>query len=263
MEQIQHDAYGSVILSAVPMFFDKRLPRPGRRALVPPGGKDGAAMRRAGAGARCRHLGISRPQAHPHPFRPPCAGPGLSRAGAIAARLGFSDRAQHWNGLADQVGDVILERCWNEKRQAFTAAIDIDDMDASVLLLPELGLIDSADPRFASHGGGHRAGSGARPPCAALCRGGRFRPAGIRIPGLPLLADRRACACWAAREEARDRFKDALALRNHYGLFAEDINPQTGALWGNFPQTYSMAGLILSAMRLSKSWEERYWHASS
>jgi len=64
-------------------------------------------------------------------------------------------------------------------------------------------------------------------------------------------------------EEARARFKDALALRNHYGLFSEDIDPKTGTLWGNFPQTYSMAGLILSAMRLSKSWEERYWHASS
>ena len=30
-------------------------------------------------------------------------------------------------------------------------------------------------------------------------------------------------------------------------------------LWGNFPQTYSMAGLILTAMRLSRSWEDRYW----
>ena len=39
---------------------------------------------------------------------------------------------------------------WNEKRQAFTAAEGIDDMDASVLLLPELGLIDAHDPRFAS-----------------------------------------------------------------------------------------------------------------
>ena len=52
--------------------------------------------------------------------------------------------------LADKIGGVILERCWNDKRKAFTAAADTDDMDASVLLLPELGLIDSADPRFVS-----------------------------------------------------------------------------------------------------------------
>ena len=49
------------------------------------------------------------------------------------------------------------------------------------------------------------------------------------------------------------------ARRNRYGLLSEDIHPQTGALWGNFPQTYSMAGLILTAMRLSRSWEDRYW----
>jgi GH15 family glucan-1,4-alpha-glucosidase len=47
--------------------------------------------------------------------------------------------------------------------------------------------------------------------------------------------------------------------RNRYGLLSEDVDPQTGVLWGNFPQTYSMAGLILSAMRLSRSWEDRYW----
>ena len=51
------------------------------------------------------------------------------------------------------------------------------------------------------------------------------------------------------REEARDLFVDALAHRNRYGLLSEDVDPQTGALWGNFPQTYSMAGLILTAMR--------------
>jgi GH15 family glucan-1,4-alpha-glucosidase len=61
------------------------------------------------------------------------------------------------------------------------------------------------------------------------------------------------------REEARDLFVDSLGYRNRYGLLAEDIHPQTGQLWGNFPQTYSMAGLILTAMRLSRTWEDRYW----
>ena len=64
-------------------------------------------------------------------------------------------------------------------------------------------------------------------------------------------------------EEARDMLEGALSHRNRYGLLSEDIHPVTGALWGNFPQTYSMAGLITSAMRLSRSWEDRYWHASS
>jgi len=63
--------------------------------------------------------------------------------------------------------------------------------------------------------------------------------------------------------EARDMFKTALDCRNQYGLLSEDVDPKTGTLWGNFPQTYSMAGLITSGMRLSRSWEDRYWHASS
>ena len=51
-------------------------------------------------------------------------------------------------------------------------------------------------------------------------------------------------------------FVDALKLRNSYGLLSEDVHPATGQLWGNFPQTYSMVGIITTAMRLSKRWED-------
>ena len=261
VEQMQHDAYGSVILSAVPMFFDKRLPHPGGEALFQ------LIEKMAG---KCAELALEpdagiweyrgRKRLHTHSAAMCWAG--LSRAGAIARRLGFEDRATYWSGLADKVGAVILEKTWNEKRQAFAAGADTDDMDASVLLLPELGLIDASDPRFAST-------------VAAieqdLVRGRHvMRYAAADDFGLPE-SEFLVCRFWlidalcliGRRDEARQRFEDALSLRNHYGLFAEDIHPQTGALWGNFPQTYSMAGLILSAKRLSKSWEERYWHASS
>ena len=135
-------------------------------------------------------------------------------------------------------------------------------MDASVLLLPELGLIDAKDPRFASTVAAIE---------SDLLRGQHvLRYAAEDDFGLPeteflvcrfWLID--ALAALGRHEEARDRFEHALSLRNSYGLLAEDIHPQTGALWGNFPQTYSMAGIILSAMRLSQSWEDRYWRASS
>jgi len=259
--QTQHDAYGSVILSAVPMFFDKRLPHPGGEPLFRLVEK---MARQCAALALEPDAGIweyrGRKRIHTHSAAMCWAG--LSRAGAIAQRLGFADRAQHWNGIADKVGSVILERCWNEKRKAYTAAIDTEDMDASVLLLPELGLLDSADPRFASTVAAIE---------SELVKGRHvLRYAAQDDFGLPE-SEFLVCRFWlidalcllGRQDEARDRFEDALALRNHYGLFAEDIDPKTGQLWGNFPQTYSMAGLILSAMRLSKSWEERYWHASS
>ncbi|MBL28654.1 MAG: glucoamylase, partial [Rhodospirillaceae bacterium] len=56
--------------------------------------------------------------------------------------------------------------------------------------------------------------------------------------------------------EAREMFEELLGCRNHLGLLSEDIAPETHELWGNFPQTYSMVGIINSALRLSRSWEE-------
>ncbi len=61
------------------------------------------------------------------------------------------------------------------------------------------------------------------------------------------------------RDEARRLFERMLARRNHLGLLSEDIDTKTGDLWGNYPQTYSLVGLIVCAMRLSKSWEETFW----
>ncbi len=55
-------------------------------------------------------------------------------------------------------------------------------------------------------------------------------------------------------------FVDALKLTNSYGLLSEDVHPATRELWGNFPQTYSMAGIINSATRLSITWEEAWSH---
>ncbi|HYV88560.1 MAG TPA: glycoside hydrolase family 15 protein, partial [Candidatus Polarisedimenticolia bacterium] len=68
-----------------------------------------------------------------------------------------------------------------------------------------------------------------------------------------------ALAASGRREEARGLFESVLARRNHLGLLSEDIDPVTGELWGNYPQTYSLVGLILCAMRLSRSWEEAFW----
>ena len=71
------------------------------------------------------------------------------------------------------------------------------------------------------------------------------------------------CSLWYVRtlhrlgrqEEAREVFEHLLKKRNHLGLLSEDIHPVTGELWGNFPQTYSMVGLIQAARTLSRPWE--------
>jgi len=67
---------------------------------------------------------------------------------------------------------------------------------------------------------------------------------------------RRGCRPAASAKFSANRFERRVARRNPVGLLSEDIDPASGTLWGNFPQTYSMVGLINSAVRLSKSWEE-------
>lgn len=58
------------------------------------------------------------------------------------------------------------------------------------------------------------------------------------------------------QDEARQLFQHILRYRNHVGLLSEDIDVHTKELWGNFPQTYSMVGLINSAIRLSIDWSD-------
>ncbi len=259
--QDQHDTYGSVILAAAPMFFDRRLPRMGDAGLfrrIEPLGEKAAAL------ALTPDSGIwefrGRKRIHTHSAAMCWAG--CHRLEAIAAHLGLADRAQYWGAIATKLSDELLARAWNEKRKAFTAAVDCDDLDASVLLLADLGLIEPNDPKFVST---------VEVVEKELRREQHvMRYIGSDDFGFPETAFL-ICRFWlidalwmiGRRDEARDRFVDALKLRNRYGLLSEDVHPTTGALWGNFPQTYSMAGLILTAMKLSRSWEDRYWRGSS
>ena len=188
---------------------------------------------------------------------------GCQRLGAIANNLGLADRARilEHDRRQDRRGGA-LQRAWNPKRNAFSAAFDSDDLDASALLLAEIGLIAPDDPRFVST-------------VKAIERELRrdfhvMRYVAADDFGLPETAFL-ICRFWlidamweiGRREEARDMFVDALRLRNRYGLLSEDVHPVTGKLWGNFPQTYSMSGLILTAIKLSRSWGDRYWRGSS
>jgi GH15 family glucan-1,4-alpha-glucosidase len=63
-------------------------------------------------------------------------------------------------------------------------------------------------------------------------------------------------AAMGRHQEARAIFDAMLSCRNNAGLLSEDIDPATGELWGNYPQTYSLVGIINSAVHLSRTWEE-------
>jgi GH15 family glucan-1,4-alpha-glucosidase len=255
--QVQHDTYGSIILAATPMFFDRRLPRPGDEGLFHLLEKLGNLAARL---AFEPDAGIweyrGRSRVHTHSAAMCWAG--CNRLGAIATHLGLKREAAHWTKTANAMREELIERAWNPARGAFTAGFGLDDLDASVLLLPELGLLETHDPRFVST---------VKAIERELLRDNHvMRYANEDDFGLPETAFL-VCRFWlidvlwdlGRHEQAREMFDDALKYRNRYGLLAEDIDPVSGELLGNFPQTYSMAGLILTAMRLSRSWEDRFW----
>jgi GH15 family glucan-1,4-alpha-glucosidase len=259
--QNQHDTYGSAILAATPMFFDRRLPRMGDETLfrrLEPLGEWAAKL------ALEPDAGIweyrERRRVHLHSAAMCWAG--CHRLEAIAAHLGLDDRAAYWGAHASRIHGEMLAKGWNEKRGAFTVAFGSEDLDASVLLLAELGAVEATDPRYIS------TVNAIEKELKRDLNVMRYSSADdFGLPETAFLICRfwLIDALWAIgrREDARDMFLDALKLRNSYGLMSEDVHPATGELWGNFPQTYSMAGLILSALRLSKSWEDRYWRGSS
>ena len=253
-EQVQHDVYGSIILAATQLFFDERLVRSGDQVLL---------ERLYRLGKRAVET-FEEPDAGPwefrgrlqrHTFSAAISWAGCDRLSRIAVRVGDNAGAREWRAHADRMREEILRGAWSDERQSFTSAFGNRDLDATALLLPELGLLPATDPRFLK----------TLERIEEELRTGDllFRYKHADDFGMPENAFT-ICAFWyvnalaaAGRvDEARERFTRLLERRNPLGLLSEDISPSSGELWGNFPQTYSMVGVIGSALRLSRSWEE-------
>ncbi len=259
--QVQHDVYGSVVLAATQMFVDERLPRMGDETLFkrlePIGELAFATALQPDAG-----IWEYRGRQRIHTYSASLCWAACDRLGQIAANLGLASRGRYWSRKANALRKEIVRRAWNKEKGAFVGALDDPELDASVLRIAEIGLVAPRDPRFVATCDviGQR-----------LLRNGRImRYTADDDFGAPETAFL-ACNFWyiealtaiGRRDEAREFFTGLLDRRNSFGLLSEDIHPQTGALWGNFPQTYSMAGIINSATRLSEKWEDVWCRVSS
>jgi GH15 family glucan-1,4-alpha-glucosidase len=256
-QQIQNDVYGSVVLAAAQMFFDQRLPQPGDAALFHRLERLGEL---AAASAFQPDAGLweFRGRREVHTFCSVMCWVACDRLAKIGRALGLESRAVHWRRTADELHASISERCFDKQMNSFVATIGGKDVDACLLLLQEVGFVAATDPRFLGTVNAIE---------RVLRRGNHLlRYVAPDDFGVPTTAFT-ICTFWyidalvaiGRKDEARTIFEDVLRCRNHVGLLSEDIDPATGELWGNFPQTYSMVGLIVSAMRLSKSWEQSFW----
>ncbi len=252
-EHFQHDVYGNIVLGSAQAFHDRRLFRPAMQGAF-------AQLELAGEQAWRLHdqpdavMWELRTRSRVHTSSSLMCWAACDRLAKIAAVLGSAPRAAHWAERAHVIRENILQLAWSEKRQAFVESFGGASLDASVLLMTEIGFIDARDPRFVST---------LRAMEETLCDGPFMRRYEAADDfGRPETAFN-VCSFWrldalsrmGREQEARDIFEQLLACRNHVGLLSEDTLSTSGELWGNFPQTYSMVGLINGAVRLSKPWE--------
>ena len=180
----------------------------------------------------------------------------IDRGASLARRMGRADLAERWTPIAERERAEVLRRGYSDRLGFFTQSLDGETPDASLLLLPTIGIIDARDPRFVSTVDAYE---------ERLVTRGLMR----RYAGLDDFGETRStftiCSFWWAEalalmgrlDRAIEVFHGISHHANPVGLFSEDIDPDTKALLGNFPQAYTHVGLIHAAMTIGELIEAR------
>ena len=252
-EHFQHDVYGNIVLGAAQAFHDQRL-------LQPSGPAEFARLERIGElavqvyGTPDAGMWELRTRARIHTSSALMSWAACDRLEKIARTLLLPERAAYWRAHAERMRGEILARSWNAERGVFAESFGGRELDASVLLMAEVGLVDARDERFIRTLDVME---------EVLCDGPFMRRYEAADDFGKPETSFNICTFWridalarvGRREQAREIFEAMLAVRNPLGLLSEDTHPATGEMWGNFPQTYSMVGVINAAMRLSAPWD--------
>jgi len=180
----------------------------------------------------------------------------VARGATLARRFGHDELATHWQGLADAEREVVLARGFSESLGYFTQALDGQHPDASLLLLPTIGIISARDPRFLRTLDAYER---LLAPDGLMRRYRNDDDFGDTTSAFTI------CTFWWAEalalagrlDEAVRVFDHVSTFANPLGLYSEDIDPATGALLGNFPQAYTHVGLINAAMTIGALLEAR------
>ncbi len=179
----------------------------------------------------------------------------LDRAIALAGQLGAQDRTGEWAATRDTIRAAILEHGWNEQAGAFTQAFGSEDLDASSLMLAITGFLPGDDPRMKATVD------------AIAARLTDKRGLVYRYLAHDGLAGQEGtfllCTFWLAQAQAlagepgqaTATFGRAIAAINDVGLLAEEVDPGSGEMTGNFPQAFSHIGLINAAWAIAQAQE--------
>jgi GH15 family glucan-1,4-alpha-glucosidase len=179
----------------------------------------------------------------------------LDRAIRLADRLDAADRVERWHAIREEIRQAILTQGWSGRVQAFTQAFGSDELDASALMLALVGFLPANDPRMlATIDAIERELTDER----GLVYRYRADDGLEGEEGTFLL-----CTFWLAHaialagqvERAKAILDRVAVYANDVGLFAEEIDPGSGELLGNFPQAFSHIGLINAAWAIAEAEE--------
>jgi GH15 family glucan-1,4-alpha-glucosidase len=169
-------------------------------------------------------------------------------------QYGLEGPCEHWKQVRQQIAEQILECAYDRERNTFVQYYGARDLDASLLLIPQLGFLPPEDPRvhgtiFAVERELTRDG--------LVCRYPSHPGADGLPPGEGVFL---ACSFWLAnslcligrRDEAVALFERLLKLRNDLGLLSEEYDPVAKRLLGNFPQAFSHTAIVNTAAHLAE-----------
>lgn len=252
-KQRQNDVYGQIVLPLAQSFFDHRLLRMGTKedfaSLEEVGERAWQAFDKPDAG-----LWEYRTRERVHTYSAVLCWAACDRLANVAEILKLDERRAFWRERADQMHGQIEQRAWNADVGHFSASFGEAELDASLLQLIELGFLTADDPRLEATFDAVE--------CGLRHGDNLFRYAAPDDFGTPETAFN-FCTFWyiealhrrGRAEEARHLFEGILARRTPAGLLSEDVSLDTGELWGNYPQTYSLVGIIACAWTLSRPWQ--------
>lgn len=168
------------------------------------------------------------------------------------------DRIDAWRQEAQRIHDWVDANCWSEHKRSYTFYAGTEDLDAGVLLAARTGFLKPDDLRLRSTVHAIRSELSAGGP-HELAGGGPllYRYSGQHdVEGAFL-----ACSFWLVEalarmgnlDEARETMDALLGLSNDVGLFAEEIDPASGELLGNFPQGLTHLALVSAAVAYAEA----------
>ena len=165
---------------------------------------------------------------------------------------------EKYEAVQHAIRERIEERGFNTSMESYTATFDGDDLDASLLLLPTYGYKDANDDRMRSTFARieERLTEG-----SLMYRYPRDEDDGLEggegAFGICSFWDETYLAQTGRVEEAKEHFEAMMDYANDVGLFAEEIDPDTGDALGNFPQAFTHVGLINAAYFIAEAEREQ------